>query len=588
MPELDVESIVDRMSQIGLISRDQLIQAREGADDGSPDALVRFCLRRGWITSWQLDRLKKGDASSFFFGPYRALFHLAEGTFARVYRGERSNTGEAVAIKVLRGRFAADPDAVASFRKEAEAGMRLQHDNIVHILDFGDSDGKNYMIMEYVEGMNLRQLLQLRQHLSGKEALPLMLDLAEGLAYAHDNGVGHRDLKATNVLISNSGVAKLVDFGLANIQVEDGKGGHGLRTVDYSALERSCGSPKGDARSDIYFLGCVFYYMLTGQVPLEDSESKDPLKKMLKRSFSIIRPISELRNAPDPALSQIVEKMMKMDLRARYQTIDQVVADLEAYRDGKFGNEEGEVEEEPDLDPELGSALFRNPFLPIEPEASEDPIPAPATVKAPDRAPTPILSHGKEEEEGAVALELDRSESAEDVETDLGALLGLTADADAEAPEVIPDAEPESRPAAKVVEPAPPAEKPRPAPRPTILCVEPLEDIQEVLRKSLTRRGYRVLIIADAEQAVARFKEKPADVVLFDVDGLGPAALPYLEAIQAKARKRAVPFRALILLGPRQEALKEKLPTADQRVVLSKPMKLKDLMEGVESLVPKL
>ena len=115
----------------------------------------------------------------------------------------------------------------------------------------------------------------------------------------------HRDIKATNILISNTGEAKLVDFGLATIEGDDTRHGDAPAsgTVDYSALERTCSSPKGDPRSDIYFLGCVFYQMLTGQVPLEESESKDLLEKMLKRGFGAIKPLSEHRHAPAEALA---------------------------------------------------------------------------------------------------------------------------------------------------------------------------------------------------------------------------------------------------------------------------------------------
>ena len=107
---------------------------------------------------------------------------------------------------------------------------------------------------------------------------------------------------------------------------------HGQRTVDYSALERTCGSPKGDPRSDIFFLGCVFYQMLTGQLAMSEVESKDPLAKMLKRSFGAIKPLSEQRHAPSEGLTRIIEKMMRMDLKARYQNMDEVVRDLEAHQ----------------------------------------------------------------------------------------------------------------------------------------------------------------------------------------------------------------------------------------------------------------
>jgi hypothetical protein len=161
-----------------------------------------------------------------------------------------------------------------------------------------------------------------------------MLGLSRGLKFSLDNGVTHRDIKATNILIASNGEAKLVDFGLATIEGEDKKMAvaHGQRTVDYSALERTCGSPKGDPRSDIFFLGCVFYQMLTGQAPMPETESKDMLAKMLKRSFFAIKPLSEQRTPPPVELARIIEKMMKVDLKARYQKMDEVIADLEAYQ----------------------------------------------------------------------------------------------------------------------------------------------------------------------------------------------------------------------------------------------------------------
>lgn len=554
MPEIDAESLVDQLALIGLISRDQLREARADAEDGSPESVVRSCLRKGWITSWQVDRLKKGDSGNFFFGPYRALFHLAEGTFARVYRGERSDTGQPVAIKVLRGRFASDPAAVASFHKEAEAGMKLRHDNIVRILDFGHRDDKHFMAMEYVEGMNLREFLRLRQRLRGDEALPLMIGLAEGLQYSHEHGIAHRDLKATNVLIANSGAAKLVDFGLANIEA-DGQGMKSQRTVDYSALERSCGSAKGDPRSDVFFLGCVFYNMLTGQVPLEDSESKDPLKKMLKRSFGGIRPISEHPYAPDPKLARIIEKMMKMDLKARYQSMAEVVADLETYRDGRFGTAAGAGSDgELAVDPELGSAIFRNPFLSNDPDAPPPAAPEPSESTADD----------------ALALDLATFETRPDDPSDLASILGLPADDVAEAPA------PPDEPAPEVAAIA----------QTTLLCVEAQAEIQDALRKNLAKKGYRVLLIADAERAADRFRDGPTDLVLFDLDGLGPDAVRHLADMRAKAEEDGVPFRVLVILGPRQGALRDKLPPAEGLAVLSKPVKLKDVQDALISLHP--
>jgi tRNA A-37 threonylcarbamoyl transferase component Bud32 len=338
MSEYDPELLLDQVGMLGLVSRDQVREASAGALDGSPDSVLRMLLRKGFLTSWQIERLKKGDPSGFFFGDSKILFHLAEGTFARVYRGEHITTKVALAIKVLRHRFASIPDAVERFHKEAEAGMRLRHPNIVQVIDVGSQEGRHFMTMEYVEGMNLRDFMKLRTRIPPHQALPLMIGLAHGLKYSLDRGVTHRDIKGTNILISNTGVAKLVDFGLATMQGDETRSGvKSQRTIDYSALERACVSPKGDPRSDIYFLGCVYYHMLTGKLPMEEAESKDPLKKMLVRSFGAIKPISEHRYAPHEDLSRVIEKMMKMELKARYQTMDDVVTDLESYEAAHAG-----------------------------------------------------------------------------------------------------------------------------------------------------------------------------------------------------------------------------------------------------------
>jgi tRNA A-37 threonylcarbamoyl transferase component Bud32 len=333
MSEIDAESLAQNAALLGLVTKEQAQEAKADAEDGSMDALVRSFLRKELLTRWQVDKLKKNDPSGFFFGGCVVLFHIAEGTFARVYRGKKLPGGQPVAIKVLRNRFVTDPEAVERFNKEAEAGIRLIHPNIVRTYEYGAEGDKHFMTMEYVEGSNLRDFLRIRGRLGETEALPLMLGLASAMKYANAQGITHRDIKGTNILIASNGTAKLVDFGLATIEGDEKKmaAAHGQRTVDYSALERSCGSPKGDPRSDIFFLGCVFYQMLTGQLPLPEVETSDPLAKMLKRGINSIRPLHEHAHAPKPELTQIIEKMMKVDLKARYQTFDEVARDLDAY-----------------------------------------------------------------------------------------------------------------------------------------------------------------------------------------------------------------------------------------------------------------
>jgi serine/threonine protein kinase len=510
MPEYDPELLVDQVKMLGLVSREQLREAMADVEDAHPDTLLRMFLRKGSLTSWQIERLKKGDPSGLFYGESKTLFHLAEGTFARVYRGVHVPTNRPVAIKVLRQRFSAIPEAVDRFHKEAEAGMRLRHPNIVQVIDVGHQENRHYMIMEYVEGMNLRDFMKLRTRIQPMQAIPLMIGLSHALQYSLDRGVTHRDIKGTNILISNTGEAKLVDFGLATMQGDERPGVKSQRTVDYSALERTCNSPKGDPRSDIYFLGCVFYQMLTGKLPMEEAESKDLLKKMLKRSFGAIKPIAEHRYAPDEDLCHIVEKMMKVELRARYQTMSDVVSDLVNYRSAleegiKAGQFSGQVGEYASREAAFDS-IFAFPAVNTPAEADPD----------------------KTQEHAPVEVKLTPSR--------------------------------------------------------TILCVETQSEIQDHLRKTLSQMGFRVLLVTDAERGAERFAEAPVDAVLVDTDGLGTEAIDALQDMHDKAQEDERPFVALVLIGPRQEVLREKLPSDGRMIVLSKPVKMKQVQEAIQTL----
>src|SRR6516165_3525864 len=140
MAELEAQDVVQQAVLLGLIRKEQATEAVSEAEDGSLEAISRTLLRKGMLTSWQLERLKKGDPSGFFFGDCKVLFHLAEGTFARVYRGMRVFGDQPVAVKVLRQRFYSDPGSIERFKKEAENGMKLIHSNIVRILDYGERD----------------------------------------------------------------------------------------------------------------------------------------------------------------------------------------------------------------------------------------------------------------------------------------------------------------------------------------------------------------------------------------------------------------------------------------------------------------
>jgi hypothetical protein len=332
------------MLKLGLVTESQL---EEGFDEVGhrvlePGPLLRALERKGYITPYQSGKLLKGDVDGYFVGGYRILYKIASGSFGRVYRAEDPQSGGVVAIKVLRQRWNEDEHTIQLFEREGKVGLTLRHPNIVEVLHVSRDPAtrRYYIVMEFVEGGNLRDFLSIRKRLTPGEALKFMEDAAAGLAHAHSRGVTHRDMKLTNILISSQGTAKLVDFGLAGIFTRTGleadRSEKVDRTVDYAGLEKATGVKTGDIRSDIYFLGCVLYEMLAGRSPL--LMSKDPRVRMQKSRFDYVPPISREEVKAPASVFLLVDRMMALDPRQRYQTPSQLLdAVKEARKDIEGG-----------------------------------------------------------------------------------------------------------------------------------------------------------------------------------------------------------------------------------------------------------
>jgi CheY-like chemotaxis protein len=319
---------------LGLLNE---VQAQECCEDPEfdphdPPSILRVMERKGFLTSWQSQKLQKGDKDGFFIGGYRLLYKIASGSFGRVYRADDPRTGRVVAVKVLRQRWSDNKHNVELFEREGKVGLSLKHPNIVEILavDRDPSTRQHYIVMEFIEGGNLRDFLGIRKKLIAKEALRLIEDAAAGLAFACSRGLTHRDLKPSNMLISSQGAIKLVDFGLAGVNAEMPGHDEGKieRTVDYAGLETATGVPPGDVCSDIYFLGCVLYEMLTGRPPLP--MTKDKQARMQRARFDSVAKMTPEEVKAPATVFRLVETMMALEPLHRYQTPTQL---LEAIRD---------------------------------------------------------------------------------------------------------------------------------------------------------------------------------------------------------------------------------------------------------------
>ncbi len=216
------------------------------------------------------------------------------------------------------------------FLREGRMGLKLRHPNIVSIKDVVPDPRNPFLVMEFVEGQTLRELVRLRGNLPTELALSLMYDIASGLAHAASLGIAHRDLKLSNVLVSTDGKAKLVDFGLAALT--DRKNPEKMadcpnaRAIDYAALERGTGVRKDDPRSDVYFAGNMLYHMLAGTPAL--TETRDRLKRLNVSRFQDIIPLHERVPDVPGVANQIVQQAMEFNPEKRIQSAAALKAEV--------------------------------------------------------------------------------------------------------------------------------------------------------------------------------------------------------------------------------------------------------------------
>jgi serine/threonine protein kinase len=342
MENLDASAVAQLAARLGLVTdaQNQEVWDELGFRGGEVEPYLRIMERKRYLFPFQSFKLCKAETDGYFLGGYRLLYKIASGSFGRVYRADDPRTGRVVAIKVLRRRWSEDKHNIDLFEREGKVGLTLHHPNLVEILAVSrDPVTRSYFIaMEFVEGGNLRDFLAIRKKLEAVEALRLLEDATSGLAYAYSHGVTHRDMKLTNILFASSGTAKVVDFGLAGIyrSMNSEDDSQVDRTVDYAGLEKATGVPPGDVRSDIFFLGCVLYEMLSGRTPI--AMPKNKMARMHRDRFTNVQPLGRDEVNGPPSLFRLVETMMSLSPQARFQTPSQLVDAIREVRrdiDGK-------------------------------------------------------------------------------------------------------------------------------------------------------------------------------------------------------------------------------------------------------------
>jgi serine/threonine protein kinase len=302
-------------------------------NDPGQQEIADILVEDGYLTRYQADRLLEGSFRGLVIDGYKIIEVLGRGGMGWVYIAEDMETHWRVALKVLPEDARHEAGTLARFRLEAQAGMKLNHPNIVRSHKLGEAEDRygpvSYMVMELVRGVNLFEFLLMKKTLDIGHACDIIMQTAEGLAYAHEQGLVHRDVKPENILICADGSVKILDFGLAMIDENDEEfsmamifGQNRLGTADYISPEQYLNSYQVDARADIYSLGCTFYFALTGKVPFPFETSAQKLKAHLKKRAT---PVQELRPDVPRQVAAIVAKLMTKRPENRLQTASEVV-----------------------------------------------------------------------------------------------------------------------------------------------------------------------------------------------------------------------------------------------------------------------
>jgi serine/threonine protein kinase len=304
------------------------------ADDAAV-RLARQLIGGGWLTAYQAKKLLAGATRGFFLGGYRLLRPLGEGGMGKVYLAvgdQRLN----VAVKVLPPRKALEEKtALQRFRREMELSQRVSHPNLARTIAVGNEGDVYYMVMEYIPGKSLYELVKSERDgpLRVPDAARLFLKLLDGLEAAHRGGLVHRDIKPSNIMITPDGDVKLLDMGLARALNDDTgltRANTVLGTLDYASPEQLRDASTADMRSDLYSVGCTLYFALAGRAPFEGG---DMINKIFKQRMEDPEPLEQVARTVPAAFAAIVRKLMSKQPEERYQDCAELRSDIARWID---------------------------------------------------------------------------------------------------------------------------------------------------------------------------------------------------------------------------------------------------------------
>ena len=329
-----LETFLSQLSSSGIVPEEKLkVVVREKASFADGEALARDMIKSRLLTKYQAEQILGGRGKSLTMGKYQILEKIGAGGMGQVYKAFHCSTERIVAIKVILGKGKIDTEVVKRFEREVKAAAKLVHSNIITVFDADQADGRIFMVMEYIKGDDLGELLRKKGQLSVSEVVDYILQAARGLKYAHDQGVIHRDIKPGNILVDSSGNVKIVDMGMAKLESKADEESISMLTasasimgtVDFMSPEQGFSSKNVDARADIYSLGATLFFLLTRKVMFPGDSA---FEKLLAHRESPIPSLSNSRAGITPDFEIAFTKMVAKKVEDRYSSMAEVISAL--------------------------------------------------------------------------------------------------------------------------------------------------------------------------------------------------------------------------------------------------------------------
>ena len=403
-----------------LLSQDELKESfrrwqetTKGNVNDDADSFRRFLVARNRLTEYQSHLLMRGHAEGYFIDQYKILDLIGKGRMAGVYKAVHAS-GQVVAVKVLPPSKAKDPATLSRFLREGNMLTKLDHPNVVRAFQIGEVNGRHYIVMEYLEGEPLDEMLERRRRLPVIEAVRIVHQSLLGLQHVFEKGMVHRDLKPANLILvpapspgvgenTTASTVKILDIGLGRATFDEEtkepdpntpltQDGTILGTPEYLAPEQARSAREADIRADIYSLGCVLYQLMTGQLPFPPTPGEGVLQQVVRHVTENPKPIAEFVPQVPEGLQKVLDWMMAKDPNQRYPTPARAAQALQMF-----------------LNQSAESNTTARP-LPAAAIRSDSPMPVPAPVAAAP-TPSPLISREPVGAQAAASIPTGKLES---------------------------------------------------------------------------------------------------------------------------------------------------------------------------------